>query len=160
MSFVSDLSTKRRLWEIASSADWSTALEREAVIRPLRIAPAQSGNHCPTCHTHDPGIRFKYMELAPVYDLSAVNQRHFRHSQFLVQRDSRIKNLALLSEQLSVLAKGCLSFHVGPPDSAARQIALKHYHIATKATDQNDRRLSLKVTLISNVGPEIDFSRF
>jgi hypothetical protein len=35
VSFVSDLSTKRRLWEIASSADWSTALEREAVIRPL-----------------------------------------------------------------------------------------------------------------------------
>jgi len=29
------------------------------------------------------------MELAPVYDLSAVNQRHFRHFQFLVQRDSR-----------------------------------------------------------------------
>jgi hypothetical protein len=28
------------------------------------------------------------MELAPVYDLSAVNQRHFRHFQFLVQRDS------------------------------------------------------------------------
>ena len=27
------------------------------------------------------------MELAPVYDLSAVNQRHFRHFQFLVQRD-------------------------------------------------------------------------
>jgi hypothetical protein len=28
------------------------------------------------------------MELAPVYDLSAVNQRHFRHFQFLVQRDN------------------------------------------------------------------------
>jgi hypothetical protein len=28
------------------------------------------------------------MELAPVYDLSAVNQRHFRNFQFLVQRDS------------------------------------------------------------------------
>jgi len=28
------------------------------------------------------------MELAPVYDLSAVNQAHFRHFQFLVQRDS------------------------------------------------------------------------
>jgi hypothetical protein len=27
------------------------------------------------------------MELAPVYDLSAVNQRHFRNFQFLVQRD-------------------------------------------------------------------------
>ena len=35
MSFVSDLSTKWRSWETASSADWSTALEREAVIRPL-----------------------------------------------------------------------------------------------------------------------------
>jgi hypothetical protein len=35
VSFESDLSTKWRLWEIASSADWSTALEREAVIRPL-----------------------------------------------------------------------------------------------------------------------------
>jgi hypothetical protein len=33
-------------------------------------------------------IRFKYMELAPVYDLNAVNQRHFRHFQFLVERDS------------------------------------------------------------------------
>jgi hypothetical protein len=31
------------------------------------------------------------MELAPVYDLSAVNQRHFRHFQFLVQRDNGIK---------------------------------------------------------------------
>jgi hypothetical protein len=40
--------------------------------------------------THDPGIRFKYMQLAPVYDLSAVNQSHFRHFQFLVQRDSRV----------------------------------------------------------------------
>jgi ApeA N-terminal domain 1 len=30
------------------------------------------------------------MELAPVYDLSAVNQRHFRHFQFLVQRDNNI----------------------------------------------------------------------
>jgi hypothetical protein len=30
---------------------------------------------------HDPGIRFKYMELARVYDLSAVNQRHFRNFQ-------------------------------------------------------------------------------
>jgi hypothetical protein len=30
------------------------------------------------------------MELAPVYDLSAVNQRHFRNFQFLVQRDSRL----------------------------------------------------------------------
>jgi single-strand DNA-binding protein len=29
------------------------------------------------------------MELAPVYDLSAVNQRHFRHFQFLVQRDTQ-----------------------------------------------------------------------
>jgi Tn3 transposase DDE domain len=28
------------------------------------------------------------MELAPVYDLSAVNQRHFRKFQFLVQRDT------------------------------------------------------------------------
>jgi hypothetical protein len=28
------------------------------------------------------------MELAPVYDLSAVNQRHFRHFQVLVQRDN------------------------------------------------------------------------
>jgi hypothetical protein len=35
MSFVSDLSTKWRSWETASPADWSTALEREAVIRPL-----------------------------------------------------------------------------------------------------------------------------
>jgi hypothetical protein len=35
VSFVSDLSTKWRSWETASSADWSTALEREAVIRPL-----------------------------------------------------------------------------------------------------------------------------
>jgi hypothetical protein len=26
---------KSRLWAIASSADWSTASEREAVIRPL-----------------------------------------------------------------------------------------------------------------------------
>ena len=34
-SFVSDLSTKWRSWEIDSSADWSTALEREAVIPPL-----------------------------------------------------------------------------------------------------------------------------
>jgi hypothetical protein len=25
---------------------------------------------------------------APVYDLTAVNQRHFRHFQFLVQRDN------------------------------------------------------------------------
>jgi hypothetical protein len=32
-----------------------------------------------------------------------------------------------LSEQLSVLAKGHLSFHVGRPDSAVRQIAPKHY---------------------------------
>jgi hypothetical protein len=31
--------------------------------------------------THDPGIRFKYMELARVYDLSAVNRRHFRNFQ-------------------------------------------------------------------------------
>jgi hypothetical protein len=31
------------------------------------------------------------MELAPVHDLSAVNQRHFRHFQFLVQRDSRLQ---------------------------------------------------------------------
>jgi hypothetical protein len=52
-----------------------------------RIAPAQSGNHCPT---HDPGIVFKYMELAPVYDLSALNQRHFQNFQFLVQRDSKL----------------------------------------------------------------------
>jgi hypothetical protein len=28
------------------------------------------------------------MEPATVYDLTAVNQRHFRHFQFLVQRDS------------------------------------------------------------------------
>jgi hypothetical protein len=31
------------------------------------------------------------------------------------------------SEQLSVLAKGRLSFHVCRPDSAVRQIAPKHY---------------------------------
>ncbi|MDX6460165.1 MAG: hypothetical protein QOE55_3862 [Acidobacteriaceae bacterium] len=48
----------------------------------------QSLPHSPT---NDPGIRFKYMELAPVYDLSAVNQRHFRNFQFLVQRDSRFR---------------------------------------------------------------------
>jgi hypothetical protein len=30
------------------------------------------------------------MELAPVYDLSAVNQRHFRKFQFLVQRDTSL----------------------------------------------------------------------
>jgi hypothetical protein len=35
VNFVSDLSTKWRSWEMASSADWSTALERESVIRPL-----------------------------------------------------------------------------------------------------------------------------
>jgi hypothetical protein len=35
VSFVSDLITKAAIWEIASSADWSTALERDAVIRPL-----------------------------------------------------------------------------------------------------------------------------
>jgi ABC-type antimicrobial peptide transport system permease subunit len=29
------------------------------------------------------------MELVPVYDLSAVNQQHFRHFQFLVQRDTQ-----------------------------------------------------------------------
>jgi hypothetical protein len=29
------------------------------------------------------------MELAPVHDLSAVNQRHFRNFHFLVQRDIR-----------------------------------------------------------------------
>lgn len=34
------------------------------------------------------------LELAPVYDLSAVNQRDFRHFQFLVQRDSRIAYFA------------------------------------------------------------------
>jgi hypothetical protein len=35
VNFVSDLSTKWRSWETASPEDWSIALEREAVIRPL-----------------------------------------------------------------------------------------------------------------------------
>jgi hypothetical protein len=30
---------------------------------------------------HDSGIRFKYMELARVYDLSAVNQLHLKSFQ-------------------------------------------------------------------------------
>jgi hypothetical protein len=38
------------------------------------------------------------MELAPVYDLSAVNQRQFRNFQFLVQRD----NSATLARRLVV----------------------------------------------------------
>jgi hypothetical protein len=40
------------------------------------------------------------MELAPVYDLNAVNQRHFRHFQFLVQRDSGLISLPSLGNDL------------------------------------------------------------
>jgi hypothetical protein len=52
----------------------------------LRVSQAIIAPRVP--RTHDPGIRFKYMALASVYDLSAVNQGHFRYFQFLLQRDS------------------------------------------------------------------------
>jgi hypothetical protein len=32
--------------------------------------------------THDPGINFKYMERARVYDLRTVNSRHFQYFHF------------------------------------------------------------------------------
>jgi hypothetical protein len=40
----------------------------------FNLSPNSSGSvrqSLPTCPTHDPGIRFKYMDPAPVYDLSA-----------------------------------------------------------------------------------------
>jgi hypothetical protein len=44
VSFVSDLSTTWRSWDTASSADRSTALEREAVV--IRPPPNSSGSFC------------------------------------------------------------------------------------------------------------------
>ena len=72
MSFVSDLSTKWRSWESASVDALPQLCATEAEDGGLTRAGGP---------IHDPGIRFKYMELARVYDLSAVDQRHFRNFQ-------------------------------------------------------------------------------
>jgi hypothetical protein len=46
-------------------------------------------------------IRFRYMELARVSDLNAVNSSDFANYQFLVQRDRSLLNLSLEHVALS-----------------------------------------------------------
>ena len=54
------------------------------------------------------------MELAPVYDLSAVNQRQFRNFQFLVERDSSEDQLlAMLRGQLTDIVFGAVILFIG-----------------------------------------------
>ena len=78
VSFVSDLSTKRRLWEVASSADWSTALEREAVIRPLAeqlrlVLPQLCATEAEDVGLHRPGVPLTIL----VSDLSTWSWRAY-----------------------------------------------------------------------------------
>jgi hypothetical protein len=54
VSFVSDLSTKWRSWESASSADWSTALEREAVSSRRLDPPLAYGTPSTLCLSSAP----------------------------------------------------------------------------------------------------------
>jgi hypothetical protein len=129
-NFVSDLRTNWQSWQTTSPVDWSIALEREAIIRPLaeqlRLSQAIIDDEAKQLHLSlSPrlapsfSIRFRYMELAPVSDLSAVNRPHFANYRFYVQRDKSDETIAFATTHFTVRPDNTpvdefLSFKVSP----------------------------------------------
>jgi hypothetical protein len=62
------------------SSRWPKALRRRFASAMLHRT-RKRWPYSPWGPDHDSGIRFKYMELARVYELSTVNERHFRNFQ-------------------------------------------------------------------------------